>query len=101
TLSTVIFLVSFDTPLAAADVLNLAAQGRWGRPCAVATALLVATFAGLGLAYLLTGGRLRGIDAAGRVGACRGRQPPRASATRRTRRTPTGPAPPAASCCAG
>lgn len=69
TLSTVIFLVSFDTPLAAVDVLNLAAQGRWGRACALATALLVVTFAGLGLAYLLTGGRLRGIDAAGRVGA--------------------------------
>src|SRR5690606_39292888 len=47
TLSTVIFLVSFDTPLAAVDVLNLAAQGRWGRACALATALLVVTFAGL------------------------------------------------------
>src|SRR5690606_21434456 len=29
TLSTVIFLVSFDTPLASVDILNLAAQGRW------------------------------------------------------------------------
>ena len=64
TLSTVIFLVSFDTPLASVDILNLAAQGKWGRACALATALLVVTLAALGLAYALTGGRLRPLEAA-------------------------------------
>ncbi len=69
TLSTVIFLVSFDTPLASVDILNLAAQGRWGRACALASALLAVTFAALGLAWALTGGRLRPLEAAGgRVG---------------------------------
>lgn len=64
TLSTVIFLVSFDTPLASVEILNLAAQGRWGRACALATGLLVATMGGLGLAYLLTGGRMRPMETA-------------------------------------
>jgi len=64
TLSTVIFLVSFDTPLASVEILNLAAQGRWGRACALATGLLAATLAGLGLAYALTGGRLRPLETA-------------------------------------
>ncbi|HEX7002086.1 MAG TPA: ABC transporter permease subunit, partial [Trueperaceae bacterium] len=69
TLSTVIFLVSFDTPLASVDILNLAAQGRWGRACALATALLVVTGAALTLAYAVTGGRMRPFEAAtGRAG---------------------------------
>ncbi len=69
TLSTVIFLVSFDTPLASVEILNLAAQGKWGRACALATGLVVATMAGLGLAYALTGGRLRPLESA--VGTAR------------------------------
>jgi len=56
--------VSFDTPLASVEILNLAAQGRWGRACALATGLLAATFAALGLAYALTGGRLRPLESA-------------------------------------
>ena len=69
TLSTVIFLVSFDTPLASVDILNLAAQGRWGRACALATALLVVTGTALALAYVATGGRMRPFEAAaGRAG---------------------------------
>lgn len=70
TLSTVIFLVSFDTPLASVSILNLAEQGRWGRAAAVASALVVITFAALGLLYSLVGRSLRlfGTEV-GRAGA--------------------------------
>src|SRR5690606_33333261 len=59
TLSTVIFLVSFETPLASVSILNLAEQGRWGRAAALASALVVITFASLGVLYLLVGRSLK------------------------------------------
>ncbi len=70
TLSTVIFLVSFDTPLASVSILNLAEQGRWGRAAALSSALVLVTFAALGLLYLLAGRSLKlfGTEV-GRVGA--------------------------------
>jgi len=70
TLSTVIFLVSFDTPLASVSILNLAEQGRWGRAAALASALVVITVASLGALYLLLGRSLKlfGTEVA-RVGA--------------------------------
>jgi iron(III) transport system permease protein len=47
TLSAVIFLVSFDTPLASVSILNLAEQGHWGRAAALASALVGVTFVAL------------------------------------------------------
>lgn len=47
TLSTVIFLVSFDTPLTSVTILNLAEQGQWGRAAALATTLVAVTFVAL------------------------------------------------------
>ena len=47
TLSTVIFLVSFDTPLASVTILNLAEQGQWGRAAALASVLVTVTFLAL------------------------------------------------------
>ena len=48
TLSAVIFLVSFDTPLASVRILNLAEQGDWGKSAALALILTVVTFMILG-----------------------------------------------------
>lgn len=45
TLSAVIFLVSFNTPLASVKILNLAEEGFWGRSCALALLLTCGTFA--------------------------------------------------------
>lgn len=47
TLSTVIFLVSFDTSLTSVTILNLAEQGQWGRAAALAAALVTVTFVAL------------------------------------------------------
>jgi len=47
TLSTVIFLVSFDTPLTSVTILNLAEQGQWGRAAALAATLVAITFVAL------------------------------------------------------
>ena len=44
TLSSVIFLVSFSTPLASIRILNLAEQGEWGKSAALATVLTMLTF---------------------------------------------------------
>lgn len=44
TMSAVIFLVSFDTPLASIKILNLAEQGFWGDAAALALLLTVITF---------------------------------------------------------
>ena len=45
TVSAVIFLVSFDTPLASLKILNLAEQGDWGQAASLALVLTVLTFA--------------------------------------------------------
>jgi len=45
TLSSVIFLVGFNTPLCSVRILNLAEQGDWGRAAAMAMELTVITFA--------------------------------------------------------
>lgn len=45
TVSAVIFLVSFNTPLASIRILNLAEQGDWGKACALALILTILTFA--------------------------------------------------------
>ncbi|MCR4627448.1 MAG: iron ABC transporter permease [Treponema sp.] len=50
TMSAVIFLVSFDTPLSSIKILNLAEQGFWGDAAALALVLTLITFA-----ILLTG----------------------------------------------
>lgn len=55
TLSTVIFLVSFDTTLASVTILNLAEQGQWGRAAALAAVLVGLTFAALGAVRLVVG----------------------------------------------
>lgn len=47
TLSTVIFLVSFDTALTSVTILNLAEQGQWGRAAALAAVLVGVTFVAL------------------------------------------------------
>ena len=45
TVSAVIFLVSFDTPLASLKILNLAEEGEWGQAAALALVLTAITFA--------------------------------------------------------
>jgi len=55
TLSTVIFLVSFDTTLASVTILNLAEQGQWGRAAALASLLVLVTFAALAAVRLVVG----------------------------------------------
>lgn len=52
TLSAVIFLVSFNTPLASVRILNLAEQGDWGKACALALILTCFVF------IILGGGKL-------------------------------------------
>ena len=44
TLSTVIFLVSFDTPLASVTLINLAELGEWGKAASLAVVLTLLTF---------------------------------------------------------
>lgn len=51
TLSSVIFLVSFSTPLASINIINLAEQGSWGKSAALAMVLTLFTFAILGVCY--------------------------------------------------
>lgn len=53
TLSAVIFLVSFTTPLTSIRIINLAEQGDWGKSAALALILTTITFAILGLAVVL------------------------------------------------
>ncbi len=53
TLSAVIFLVSFDTPLASIQLINLAEQGTWGKAAALALVLTLITFLILGFGILI------------------------------------------------
>ena len=53
TLSAVIFLVSFKTPLASIQLINLAEQGAWGRAAALAMILTIITFVILGMGLIL------------------------------------------------
>lgn len=69
TLSTVIFLVSFDTPLASVTILNLADQGSWGRAAALAGALILVTTLALALLYLIMGRSLKPLAEFTRAGA--------------------------------
>ncbi|GHV87231.1 iron(III) ABC transporter permease [Spirochaetia bacterium] len=55
TLSAVIFLMSFTTKLTSVVILNLAAQGDWGRSAALALILTAAIFVSLGLLRLAAG----------------------------------------------
>ncbi len=55
TMSSVIFLVSFTTPLTSIKILNLAEQGDWGKAACLALILTVITFAVLALGSLVTG----------------------------------------------
>lgn len=49
TMSAVIFLVSFKTPLTSVKILNLAEQGFWGDAAALALLLTIITFAVIGI----------------------------------------------------
>lgn len=53
TMSAVIFLVSFKTPLASIKILNLAEQGFWGDAAALAMLLTIITFCVIGLSKIL------------------------------------------------
>lgn len=53
TMSTVIFLVSFNTPLASIKILNLAEQGFWGDAAALALVLTLITFGVLAAGNLI------------------------------------------------
>lgn len=53
TMSAVIFLVSFKTPLASIKILNLAEQGFWGDAAALAMVLTLITFGILGAGNLI------------------------------------------------
>jgi len=57
TMSAVIFLVSFKTPLASVTILNLAEMGSWSDAAALASILCVLAFAGLAAVRLLAGRR--------------------------------------------
>ncbi|MDD7415836.1 MAG: iron ABC transporter permease [Treponemataceae bacterium] len=52
TLSAVIFLVSFNTPLTSIRIINLAEQGDWGKAAALSFVLTLVTFLILGLSLL-------------------------------------------------
>ncbi|MCR5607143.1 MAG: iron ABC transporter permease [Treponema sp.] len=54
TMSAVIFLVSFNTPLTSIKILNLAEEGFWGDAAALALLLTIITFAviGIGKAFI-------------------------------------------------
>lgn len=49
TMSAVIFLVSFSTPLSSIKILNLAEEGFWGKAAALALVLTILTFSVLGI----------------------------------------------------
>ena len=53
TMSAVIFLISFDTPLSSVKILNLAEQGFWGDAAALSLVLTLITFIVLGLGKLV------------------------------------------------
>ncbi|WP_191013425.1 ABC transporter permease [Treponema zioleckii] len=53
TMSAVIFLVSFKTPLTSLKILNLAEEGFWGKAASLSLVLTLLTFAVLGLGKLL------------------------------------------------
>lgn len=53
TMSAVIFLVSFNTPLASVKILNLAEQGFWGDAAALALLLTIVTFVTAGFSKLI------------------------------------------------
>lgn len=53
TLSAVIFLVSFKTPLTSVRILNLAEEGFWGKSAALALFLTIITFLILGIGILI------------------------------------------------
>lgn len=59
TLSSVIFLVSFNTPLCSVRILNLAEQGDWGRAAAMALELTLITFIIIGLGQIISKGKLK------------------------------------------
>lgn len=65
TLSAVIFLITFTTKITSVVILNLAAQGDWGRSAALAFILTVITFMALGLLRLLAGRQFLGEIFAG------------------------------------
>lgn len=52
TLSSVIFLVSFNTPLTSIRIINLAEQGDWGKSAALSLVLTLLTFLILGLSLI-------------------------------------------------
>lgn len=64
TLSSVIFLVSFNTPLASVRILNLAEEGFWGKSAALALVLTILTFlilgTGLFMMNLISKGKMNG-----------------------------------------
>jgi len=53
TMSAVIFLISFKTPLASIKILNLAEQGFWGDAAALSLLLTVITFVVIGIGNLI------------------------------------------------
>ena len=53
TLSAVIFLVSFNTPLASISIVNLAEQGDWGKSASLALILTIITFSVLAFGTLI------------------------------------------------
>lgn len=53
TLSAVIFLVSFDTPLTSINIVNLADQGNWGVSTSLALVLTVISFSTLAIGKLI------------------------------------------------
>ena len=53
TMSAVIFLISFDTPLSSVKILNLAEQGFWGDAAALSLVLTLITFIVLGAGELV------------------------------------------------
>lgn len=53
TMSAVIFLISFDTPLSSVKILNLAEQGFWGDAAALSLVLTLITFIVTGLGKLI------------------------------------------------
>ena len=61
TMSAVIFLVSFNTPLASVKILNLAEQGFWGDAAALALLLTLITFAVIGSGSVIINWRKRKI----------------------------------------
>lgn len=53
TMSAVIFLISFKTPLASIKILNLAEQGFWGDAAALSLLLTIITFVVIGIGNLI------------------------------------------------